>query len=238
MGEPLVVDHRDAVAGAVDHVEAVLALLGLGEPVGERDLRLPAELAQRFERPVAAVARHEQVEVLGRARDAGVRREGEGAAHQVRHAARVEARERRAVGRVGARGRRLLDRHHLVRRPDVCHVRRWSNGCASAAAGQEPRAATFFYEALGRICKAPAGASRRSAGSARTATPRRPTRPPTRSRCSGPSRRARRAGTCGSTRYGSSRPRAIASRIPSAPISTHCGSSLTRCISMRRASGS
>ena len=144
VGEPLVVDHRDAVAGAVDHVEAVVALLGLGEPVGESDLRLPAELAQHFERPVAAVARHEQIEVLGRARDAGVRREGERAAHQVRHAARIEARERRAVGRVGACGRRLLDRYDLLRRAGVCHAFRWSNGCASAETRARSRARNAF----------------------------------------------------------------------------------------------
>ena len=69
--EPHVVDAADAVARAEDEVDDVVALLGLGEPVRERDLGVIARPARNASSAgIEVVLLEEEVEVLRFADDA------------------------------------------------------------------------------------------------------------------------------------------------------------------------
>src|SRR6185369_12068146 len=83
--EPLVVHDRDAAARAVDDVDEVrgAGVVGLGQPVGERLLRLTAEAPQDGEDGVHVALTAEDVEVLRVPLDAGITGEGIGSAHEV-----------------------------------------------------------------------------------------------------------------------------------------------------------
>ena len=84
--EPAVVDLGDAVAGAEDEVDEVLAAARLAQPVREGQLGAVAGgLEQRSRARSRSSRPEEEVEVLGVAGDAGVALRGEGAADQERH---------------------------------------------------------------------------------------------------------------------------------------------------------
>jgi hypothetical protein len=74
--EPFVVDAGDAVARAVDHVDEVVATVGLAEPVRERNLGQIAGPLERTQCLVEVAGPDEHIEVLGMSFDAGVTREG------------------------------------------------------------------------------------------------------------------------------------------------------------------
>ena len=109
--EPEIVDARDAVAGAEDHVHEVLAAMNLAEPVRKRHLGLVAEPLERLEHARAVVRLDEDVDVLGVARHVRVVRERERAADQERNAGVLQLPQRvdvevggRVVNRAGGRG--------------------------------------------------------------------------------------------------------------------------------------
>ena len=95
--EPLVVHYGDAVARAVDHVDELVPVVRFRQPVGEGDLGLESGAIQHVEHALDVAAADEDVEVLGRPRDAGVVLKGVGAADHIRHAAAIQHVERRAI---------------------------------------------------------------------------------------------------------------------------------------------
>ena len=76
--EPLVVDFGDGVAGAEDDVDELVAVMRLGQPVGEGDLGLEAGALQHVENALQVARADEDVEVLRRCarcrRSTGTRR--------------------------------------------------------------------------------------------------------------------------------------------------------------------
>src|SRR5690349_8081046 len=112
MVEPLVVDDRDAVAGAEDDVDEVVATPRLAEPVRERQVGFAARRRQRREHAVDVARMDEDVEVLRVARDAGVALERVGAAHEEVDARLVEALHGAEVEIAGRRGQRVV--HGMV----------------------------------------------------------------------------------------------------------------------------
>jgi hypothetical protein len=80
----------------VDHVDDVFAADGLAEPVGVGRIDRAADTRQRTQDAVEVLRQDEDVEVLGVADDAGVAREGVGAANQERRPAVWSASSMRA----------------------------------------------------------------------------------------------------------------------------------------------
>jgi hypothetical protein len=74
--EPLLIDTRDAIARAVDHVDEVLAAIRLAEPMRKRDGRRVAGTTECAQTALEVSAADEDVEVLGVALDARVVGEG------------------------------------------------------------------------------------------------------------------------------------------------------------------
>jgi hypothetical protein len=80
--EPFFVDARQAVAGAVDDVDEVLAAVRLAEPVREGHVGRVARIGQRAKGGLEIVGADKDVNVLGVTLYAGVAGEGVGAADQ------------------------------------------------------------------------------------------------------------------------------------------------------------
>ena len=127
--EPQIVDPRDAVARAEDHVHEVLAVVDLPEPVRERHLGLVAELLERLEHARTVVRLDEDVDVLGVARHVRVVRERERAADQKRNAGVVQLLQRVDV-EVGGR---IVDRRVRSRFPSGSSGRDGVGGATPAA---------------------------------------------------------------------------------------------------------
>src|SRR5215470_6113130 len=64
MRKPLVVDFCQPIAGVIDHIDELLAVMGLGEPVMERDLRSESAASQYLEHATQIARSGENVEVL------------------------------------------------------------------------------------------------------------------------------------------------------------------------------
>ena len=118
MLEPLVVDSGDAIARAIDHVDEVLAAMGLAEPMRKRYLGAIAGFFQGTQRAREIGCFDEHVKILGVARDACISSEGVGAADQdvelrvLEHAQRVAV---KGLGRRLENQLRLLDSGHSGR---------------------------------------------------------------------------------------------------------------------------
>ena len=103
--EPEIVDARDAVAGAEDDVDEMMAAVDLPQPMRERQLGAIPERVEDSEHLTAVFRPHEDVEVLGVALNFCVFGEREGAADEIRHARFVEPLQGPGVKRLG----RLVD---------------------------------------------------------------------------------------------------------------------------------
>ena len=143
--EPLVVDFGDAVAGAEDHVDELVAVMRLGQPVAERDLGLEARRASA--RRACAARRAAARRCRSPSSSAKCPRStwnAIAAADHVRHAAAVQHLERRAIqlrflGRgherrscVSVTGSPFSCRNHAVFTTGRLERHRWAAVCRAA----------------------------------------------------------------------------------------------------------
>jgi hypothetical protein len=111
--EPVLVDTREAIARAEDDVDEEFAVVGFAEPVRERLLGDVAGRPERGQGRLEVFLADEDVEVLGVALDAGVAREGVGAADQHREARLAEHAQGMAVELARLRVQERSCRRHL-----------------------------------------------------------------------------------------------------------------------------
>src|SRR6185437_16888683 len=103
MREPLLRHRQRAMAGGEDHVEEVLPAMHLADPALVLDLDAVPAIAEMAEDAAEITGLAEDVEVLGRAADAGVDRERIGAGEQERRAKRGQLAEALGIERLRLR---------------------------------------------------------------------------------------------------------------------------------------
>ncbi|MBV9898717.1 MAG: hypothetical protein JO020_31570 [Chloroflexi bacterium] len=104
MGEPLLVNGRQAIAGAVDDIHEVVAAMGFAEPMRERDFGGVARALENLQGALEVTRAHEDVQVLGVAFNACVALERIGTADEHVQARTLEDIQRVAIKRTFLNG--------------------------------------------------------------------------------------------------------------------------------------